>query len=133
MNEQEKSANSQRLFFDEHQWVAIEAAMARIIPTDDTPGAREAGAIYFLDRYLSGLDYIYAKPDGSGFLKLHGKKADSWQQRIETICQPRKLCPLERHQAWRFCATGTGRTELQSDSGRPEGHWIRWLDNGGVR
>ena len=27
--------------------------MARIIPTDDTPGAREAGSIDFLDRYLS--------------------------------------------------------------------------------
>ena len=87
MNEQEKSANPQRLFFDEHQWVTIEAAMARIIPTDDTAGAREAGAIYFLDRYLSSLDYIYAKPDGSGFLKLHGKRAASWQERIDTIRQ----------------------------------------------
>ncbi|HLZ80397.1 MAG TPA: gluconate 2-dehydrogenase subunit 3 family protein [Ktedonobacteraceae bacterium] len=85
MKEQEKSANPQRLFFDERQWTTIEAAMARIIPTDDTPGAREAGAIHFLDRYLSGLDYIYARPDGSGFMELHGKKADSWRERIETI------------------------------------------------
>src|SRR5436305_8308554 len=87
MNEQEKGMNPQHLFFDEHQWATIEAAMARIIPSDDMPGAREAGAINFLDRYLSGLDYIYARPDGSGFLKLHGKKADSWQERIETIRQ----------------------------------------------
>ena len=87
MSEHEKSANPQRLFFDEHQWATIEAAMARIIPTDDTPGAREAGAIHFLDRYLSGLDFIYARPDGSGFLVLHGKKADSWRERIETIRQ----------------------------------------------
>ena len=87
MTEQEKSMNPQRMFFNEHQWATIEAAMARIIPTDDTPGAREAGAIYFLDRYLSGLDYIYAKPDGSGFLKLSEKKAASWQQRIETLRQ----------------------------------------------
>ncbi len=85
MNEQEKSANSQRLFFDEHQWATIEAAMARIIPSDDTAGAREAGAIRFLDRYLSGLDYIYARPDGSGFQVLHGKMAASWQQRIKTL------------------------------------------------
>jgi len=87
MTEQEKSTNPQRLFFDEHQWATIEAAMARIIPSDDTPGAREAGAIRFLDRYLSGLDYIYARPDGSGFLKLSGRTADSWQQRIETLRQ----------------------------------------------
>lgn len=87
MDQQENSSHPQRLFFDEHQWATIEAAMARIIPTDDTAGAREAGAIHFLDRYLSGLDYIYAKPDGSGFLKLHGKMAEAWQQRIETLRQ----------------------------------------------
>ena len=57
-------------FFDPHQRATIEAAMARIIPTDDQPGAREAGTIDFLDRYLSGLDFIYAKPDGSGFEQL---------------------------------------------------------------
>ena len=45
-------------FFDEHQRATIAAAMARIIPTDDTPGATEAGCIDFLDRYLSGIGYI---------------------------------------------------------------------------
>ncbi len=87
MHDQEKNTAQQRLFFNEHQWATIEAAMARIIPSDDTPGAHEAGAIYFLDRYLSGLDYIYAKPDGSGFQKLSGRIAAAWQQRIETIRQ----------------------------------------------
>jgi gluconate 2-dehydrogenase gamma chain len=72
-------------FFNEHQRATIEAAMARIIPTDDQPGAREAGTIDFLDRYLSGLGFIYAKPDGSGFEKLKGKRADAWKQRIDII------------------------------------------------
>ena len=72
-------------FFDTRQRATIEAAMARIIPTDDRPGAREAGTIEFLDRYLSGLDFIYAKPDGSGFEKLEGKRAEAWKQRIEII------------------------------------------------
>src|SRR6202045_1529476 len=72
-------------FFDAHQRATIEAAMARIIPTDEQPGAREAGTIEFLDRYLSGLDFIYAKPDGSGFEKLEGKRADAWKQRIEIL------------------------------------------------
>ena len=31
----------------------IDALAAQIIPTDDTPGAREAGAVYFIDRALS--------------------------------------------------------------------------------
>jgi gluconate 2-dehydrogenase gamma chain len=72
-------------FFNAQQRATIEAAMARIIPTDDQPGAREAGTIDFLDRYLSGLDFIYAKPDGSGFEKLQGKRADAWKQRIDII------------------------------------------------
>jgi Gluconate 2-dehydrogenase subunit 3 len=31
----------------------IEAVTAQIIPTDDTPGAREAGVVYFIDRALA--------------------------------------------------------------------------------
>lgn len=31
----------------------VEAVAAQIVPTDDTPGAREAGAVYFIDRALS--------------------------------------------------------------------------------
>jgi gluconate 2-dehydrogenase gamma chain len=72
-------------FFDSHQRATIEAAMARIIPTDDTPGAREAGTIDFLDRYLSGIDYVFAKPDGSGFETLEGKRAEAWRRRIQLI------------------------------------------------
>jgi gluconate 2-dehydrogenase gamma chain len=72
-------------FFDDFQRRTIEAAMARIIPTDHAPGASEAGTIDFLDCYLSGIDYIYAKPDGSGFERLEGKRAEAWRQRIEIV------------------------------------------------
>jgi gluconate 2-dehydrogenase gamma chain len=74
-------------FFDDFQRRTIEAAMARIIPTDHEPGASEAGAIDFLDRYLSGIDYVYARPDGSGFARLEGKRAEAWRQRIEIVRQ----------------------------------------------
>lgn len=72
-------------FFDDRQRATVAAAMARIIPTDDTPGAREAGTIEFLDSYLAGLGRIYARPDGSGFEQLSGKRADAWQRRIDRI------------------------------------------------
>src|SRR5258705_8232662 len=72
-------------FFDAHQRATIEAAMARIIPTDDQAGANEGGTVEFVDRYLSGLEFIYAKPDGSGFEKLEGRRAQAWQQRIEIL------------------------------------------------
>jgi gluconate 2-dehydrogenase gamma chain len=39
-------------FFTPEEAAEIDAISARIIPTDDTPGAREAGVIYFMDRAL---------------------------------------------------------------------------------
>lgn len=39
-------------FFTPEQATEIDALTARIIPTDETPGAREAGVVYFIDRAL---------------------------------------------------------------------------------
>jgi gluconate 2-dehydrogenase gamma chain len=44
-------------FFTPEEAAEIEAITARIIPTDETPGAREAGVVYFIDRGL-GTFYI---------------------------------------------------------------------------
>lgn len=73
--------SDERLFFTEHEWNTVEAVSARIIPTDHDPGAREARVVVFIDRYLSGIDYIFAAADGSGFLRLTGKFADAWRSR----------------------------------------------------
>ena len=40
-------------FFSPEQATEVESVAAQIIPTDDTPGAREAGAVYFIDRALT--------------------------------------------------------------------------------
>jgi gluconate 2-dehydrogenase gamma chain len=40
-------------FFTSAQAVEIDAITARIIPTTETPGAREAGVVYFIDRALT--------------------------------------------------------------------------------
>lgn len=77
--------NDQPRFFTDEQRAVVAAMMSRIIPTDEDPGAAEAGTIDFVERYLSGVDYIYAKPDGSGFRQLEGKKLDAWKYRIETL------------------------------------------------
>jgi len=43
----------------------VDAMVARIIPTDETPGAREAGVVYFIDRALatfaSDVQNVYAE------------------------------------------------------------------------
>jgi gluconate 2-dehydrogenase gamma chain len=40
-------------FFSADQAAAITSVTAQIIPTDDSPGAREAGAVFFIDRALT--------------------------------------------------------------------------------
>ena len=48
---------------------AVDAIVAQIVPTDDTPGAREAGAVYFIDRSLRTWMAAAAAPFREG---LHG-------------------------------------------------------------
>ena len=43
-------------FFTPGQAAEVEAIAARIIPADDTPGARELGVIRFIDRALATFD-----------------------------------------------------------------------------
>ena len=40
-------------FFTQEQAADIDAMASQIIPTDDSPGAHEAGCVYFIDRGLT--------------------------------------------------------------------------------
>ncbi len=52
----ESPAPPQRLVhFTPEQAAEIEAMTARLIPGDDGPGAREAGAVFFIDNSLAGM------------------------------------------------------------------------------
>jgi gluconate 2-dehydrogenase gamma chain len=55
----------------------IAAIAARIIPSDDGPGATEAGAVYFIDRALQtfAADQQIAYRDGLADLKLRREKS----------------------------------------------------------
>jgi gluconate 2-dehydrogenase gamma chain len=109
--------NEDRLFFDAHQWKTIEAAMARVIPTDDQPGAREAGTVQFVDRYLAGIEYVYAKPDGTGFEELEGRRAEAWRQRIDIVREKyaEGIEELDRRSRKRFDADFSELEEEQQD------------------
>ena len=50
---QVSSAQPSLIFLTREQATEIEAITARIIPTDTTPGAREAGVVYFIDKALT--------------------------------------------------------------------------------
>jgi gluconate 2-dehydrogenase gamma chain len=80
-------------FFTAEEAAEVEAIAARIIPTDDTPGAREAGVVYFIDRglvtfgaddqktYREGLPDLQARvndmfPNASKFSGLAAEQQD---------------------------------------------------------
>lgn len=52
----------------------VEAIAAQIIPTTDTPGAREAGVIYFIDRALTTFDQDKRNMYRSGLAELQAKR-----------------------------------------------------------
>ncbi len=60
-------------FFTPEQAREVEAVAAQIIPSDGTPGAREAGAVYFIDRALSTFDRDKQKPYADGLTQLSAK------------------------------------------------------------
>lgn len=72
------------LFFDQHEWDTIEAATARIIPTDHHPGAREAKVVRFIDRMLAGTQFVFPAADGIGWLRMEGLEEQAWQERIDS-------------------------------------------------
>jgi gluconate 2-dehydrogenase gamma chain len=82
------------------QATEIEAVAAQIIPTDDTPGAREARVIYFIDRalmtfdkdkrpqYVKGLKELQAKqkrmfPKAARFSELGSEQQIALLKKIE--------------------------------------------------
>lgn len=60
-----------------HEALVVEAVSARIIPTDDSPGAREAGAVYFIDRALA----TFLK-DGRPLIRMFVRDLDRAARRL---------------------------------------------------
>ena len=62
-------------YFDRDTAAEVESIAAQIIPTDDTPGAREAGVIYFIDRALSTFDKDRQDDYHRGLVEVQKKRA----------------------------------------------------------
>ena len=94
-------------FFSEDAYRAVEAACARLIPTDDTPGALEAGVVDYIDGFLGAFSFdpprIWA---GGPFSGRHGGEAGF--STFLPLAPPDEL-------AW--------RTRIEGSLGRPEREW----------
>jgi len=85
------------VYFSEEQFRVIEAACARLIPTDDDPGASEAGVAHYIDGLLGAFEFepprIWAGGAFSGraggaagfatFHRLTALDELAWRTRIE--------------------------------------------------
>ena len=63
-------------FFSAEQAAEVESVAAQIVPTDDTPGAREAGCLYFIDRALTTFDVKKQSLYTQGLGVLQAKTAE---------------------------------------------------------
>jgi hypothetical protein len=94
-------------FFSDGEYRVIEAACARLIPTDDDPGATEAGVVDYIDGFLGAFSFdpprIWA---GGPFSGRHGGEAG-----FDRFVPLTALDEL----AW--------RTRLEGSLGRPEREW----------
>lgn len=70
-----KSGPSPFSFFDAASAADLEAICAQIIPADDTPGAREAGVIYFIDRALVTFEKEHQEAYRQGLAEVQTKRA----------------------------------------------------------
>jgi hypothetical protein len=59
-------------FFTAEEAIEVEALAARIIPSDDSPGAKEAGAVYFIDQSLATFSSDDAPKYREGLPELQG-------------------------------------------------------------
>ncbi|PYT58549.1 MAG: hypothetical protein DMG35_17445 [Acidobacteria bacterium] len=89
-------------FFTAEEAKEIEAICARIIPSDDTPGAREAGVVFFIDRglatfgvddqktYREGLPELQARVTEmfSGFAKFSALTPEQQDQVLHSFDEP---------------------------------------------
>ena len=60
-------------FFTPDEAVEVEAITSRLIPSDGSPGAKEAGVVYFIDRGLATFDTDNQKTYREGLPELHAR------------------------------------------------------------
>ena len=79
-------------FFSAEQAADFDAFSAQILPTDDTPGAREANVVHFTDYLLSTIDSDQRAPVKEAFVALHEQVAKT----VPARSRSRRFLPRSR-------------------------------------
>jgi gluconate 2-dehydrogenase gamma chain len=75
--------NAKFEFFSPAEAVEIEAMAAQIIPTTDSPGSKEAGVIYFIDRALMTFDRERQPAYKNGLALLRSRTKEMFPDAID--------------------------------------------------
>lgn len=78
--------------FTEREGADFDAFAARIVPTDDTPGAREAGSVYFADQALGTVlsDLLPMVREGLGAMDERVRKTFPGSDTFADLSEPRQ-------------------------------------------
>jgi gluconate 2-dehydrogenase gamma chain len=93
---QHAAAPSKLDFFTPEQAVEIEAAAAQIIPSDDSPGAREARVIYFIDRALTTFDSDQQPLYKKGLAVLQARARRAGKAKFSEMDSARQVAALKQ-------------------------------------
>ena len=92
----ESAAPSKLEFFTPEQAIEIEAAAACIIPSDDSPGAREARVIYFIDRALTTFDSDKQALYKQGLVALEARARRTGLAKFSEMDAARQIAALKK-------------------------------------
>jgi hypothetical protein len=85
-------ADPKLTFFNAADAADVEAVTAQIIPSDDSPGAREAGVVYFIDRALTSIyaqlaafqsAFRASRPDAVSFASLTSAQQIEYLKQVD--------------------------------------------------
>lgn len=91
-------------YLDRQTAAEIAALTEQIIPSDDTPGAREAGVIYFIDRALTTFAKDQREAYRAGMLEMQAKRTALFpdSQSIALLTEPRQIELLQSMEGSNF-------------------------------
>ena len=103
------------VYFTDEQFRTVDAICARLIPTDEDPGAREAGVAHYIDTFLGAFSFdpprIWAGGPYSGRFGTEGSPGSPSGRGFSEF---QRLTPLEEL-AW--------RTRIEGSLGLAEREW----------
>lgn len=95
-------------FFTEEEASCVTALCEQIIPHDESPGASDAGVIYYIDRQLSGVFHYNQVTYRSGILKLQAFCQSKYKSSFQELPSEQQIQVMKQMEAKQMGADWNG-------------------------